>query len=130
VDCRPILYENTEFHIRLRAEGYYIGPCYDDSENAKEMWPLFNLARKLSLTILLGYSEERKLRQLTSELTRLDEAPHLKKLHITFENSGSYHAIQWQSDLVVGVLGLVALPAQAGVTVMLDTSMTTHYNNF
>lgn len=124
----PVLLENTEFEITLRAEGRYVGPCDDDSENAKRMRPLFKLAHKLSLTIKVGSNHKRKLREMASELTRLDEAPHLKKLHIIFENCGSCHAIQPQFDLVVGVLGLVEL--HAGVTVMLDSSLLKGYCDF
>lgn len=120
-EAKPVLYENTEFHIELSADGRYFGP-------AKRMRPLFKLARKLSLTIELRSSQERKLRKMTSELTRLDEAPHLKRLHIKFKTYNSSEAIQWQFDLIIGVLGLVALPA--GVTVMLDPSLMDGYYDF
>jgi hypothetical protein len=121
-EAKPVLYENTEFEITLHAEGEYVGPYYKNSDNAKRIWPLFNLARKLSLNIILGASRKRMLKEMASELTRLDEASHLKKLDITFKSCRERRPIQWQFDLVVGVLGLVALPA--GVTVKLDVSLT------
>jgi hypothetical protein len=112
-EAKPVLYENTEFEIALRSDGTHMGPCDDDTENAKRIQPLFTLAHKLCLTIVLGTSQGRKLREMTSELTRLDEAPRLKELHIEFQDCGSYEAVQWQFDLVVGVLDLVALPPPA-----------------
>ena len=126
-EAKPVLYENTEFRIRLLAEGEYTGPYDDILDNAKRMRPLFHLARKLSLTIMLGTSYGRKLREMTSELTRLDEAPHLKELHIAFDSCGVHHELQWQFDLVVGVFGLVVLPAN--VTVELDISLTEGYRD-
>lgn len=123
-EAKPVLYEKTEFLITFHAGGRYIGPCDDIEDIAKRIWPLYNLAHKLSLAIVFGGGQRRRLRGLTSELTRLDEAPHLKQLHIKFENYGASLSIQSQLDLVVGVLGLVVLPA--GVTVMLDSSMTTY----
>lgn len=120
-EAKPVLYENTEFEIKLFADGSCFGP-------AKRMRPLFNLARKLSFTIALSGGTKRKLREMSSELTRLDEAPHLKDLHITFQACGSYEEVQWQFDLVVGVLGRVALPAC--VTVMLGSSLLKGYCDF
>jgi hypothetical protein len=54
--------------------------------------------------------------------------PHLEELHIAFEMRGSHRAITWQFELVVGVLGLVVLPA--GVTVQLERSLMDGYWDF
>jgi hypothetical protein len=87
-EAQPVLYENTEFKIWCTSA--------EDSGHLKNILsarPLIGQMRKLLVQITLADSEplvdpdnERKWYQtLTSELILLDEAPHLKNIHIELD---------------------------------------------
>jgi hypothetical protein len=126
-EAKPVLYENTEFHVWLK---YGPGPeptdeedsLLEDSEedDASEedfpaVKPLINEMRKLSLEITLTdagkwANSEDKIkchRSLTSELTSLSEAPHLKHVHIELSASdgpGIVTEVYQMISLLAGVM--------------------------
>jgi hypothetical protein len=138
-EAKPVLYDNTEFHIRFACSGpdLYMMQAGKHRTYARLLQDMqgrvrsvLAQARRVSLSILFTDSdlwedsEEEWFYQLTSELARLGEARQLKHLHIMFEadeNSGparhEHVVIGREFDRVLGVLSKIKCPAAVTTTV-------------
>lgn len=143
-EAAPILYENTEFHIRLACSGPDLRLMKIEKHRVYaqllrdlrgRVRSLFSQARKVSLSVLFTDSEmweepERQwFRDLTFELPELCEAPKLEQLHITLEvdeysavSRRLFPMINKEFEQVLAVLSVVE--SRAAVTVAAHPSLS------
>lgn len=101
-EAKPVLYQNTEFYLGLTCDpmSFEDSLSEDDDDAAlddlyQQARPHIDRMRKLSLKITFqdghlwetSEDKERWFEEMASELALLSEAPHLVKLHLTFEAS-------------------------------------------
>lgn len=142
-EAAAVLYENTEFYIRLLCSGpnprsmkvpkheFYTQLLQDLQGRVKS---LFSHVRKISLEIVFrdirqwDDPERTWFQQMTSELARLVEASQLKRLHILFE-ADEYSGpsgfddvlVRGEFDHILGVLS--GADCRAAVTAAIHPSL-------
>ena len=134
-EAKPVLYENTEFHVGLTCDPLAFEdslPEDDDDAALDDLYqharPHIDQMRKLSLKIALTNSynwgepedNDRWFEELASELALLSEAPYLTKVLVTLETN-MYNQIAEDIDRIITSIGLYV--SHVTVTTEIDPSL-------